>query len=46
MEERELETIGGTYTDNPSTLEIPEFTDEEAEEREYEEIIDSIEGGK
>lgn len=44
--EEELQTIGGTYIDNPSTLEIPEFTNEEAENREYEEIIDVTEGGK
>ena len=44
--EKELDTIGGTYVDNPSTLEIPEFTDEEAESREYEEIVNATEGGK
>lgn len=43
-----LEVIDGTYIDNDMKLDtqvIPEFTDEEADNREYETIEKSEEGG-
>lgn len=43
-----LKTIDGTYIDENMMLDsqnIPEFTDEEADDREYETIEENEEGG-
>lgn len=43
-----LETIDGTYIDENMILDsqnIPEFTEEEADDREYEKIEENSEGG-
>lgn len=43
-----LETIDGTYIDENMILDsqnIPEFTEEEADNREYEKIEENSEGG-
>lgn len=43
-----LETMDGTYIDENMMLDsqnIPEFTEEEADDREYEKIEENSEGG-
>lgn len=43
-----LETMDGTYIDENMILDtqnIPEFTEEEADDREYEKIEENSEGG-
>ena len=43
-----LETMDGTYIDKNMILDsqnIPEFTEEEADDREYEKIEENSEGG-
>ena len=43
-----LETMDGTYIDEnmiPDSQNIPEFTEEEADDREYEKIEENSEGG-
>lgn len=43
-----LEIVDGTFVDNNMVVDsqiIPEFTDEEADDREYENILEDSEGG-